>query len=156
MAELFSVEKAQEILNSGLAKAEELLKDTSKVDAVLISLEEKLKTLPTVGNSLASVPLMISMVKSYITKEYTLVSPKVIASLVSAFLYLITDKDLIPDKIPVVGHIDDIAVIALALKFVEPELKAFSEWRETKPAARTSEPEVHAEPAEPIESVEKE
>lgn len=155
MAELFSVEKAQEILDSGLAKAEELLKDTSKVDAVLITLEEKLKTLPTVGNSLASVPLMISMVKSYITKEYTVVSPKVVASLVSAFLYLITDKDLIPDKIPVVGHVDDIAVIALVLKFVEPELKAYSDWRAAKPAAaRTAEPE--AAPAEPVESIEKE
>ena len=133
MAELFSAEKAKEILDSGLAKAEEMLKDTSKIDAVLVTLEEKLKTIPTVGNSLANVPLMISMVKSYITKEYTLVSPKVIASIVSSFLYLITNKDLIPDNIPVVGHIDDIAVIALALKFVEPELKAYSEWRDNKP-----------------------
>ncbi len=130
MSELFSADKAKEILDSGLAKAEDLLKDTSKIDALLLRLENKLKEMPTVGNALSNVPLMIAMVKGYITKEYTKVSPKVVASIVSAFLYLVADKDLIPDYIPVVGHLDDIAVIALALKFVEPELKEFARWRD--------------------------
>jgi uncharacterized membrane protein YkvA (DUF1232 family) len=78
------------------------------------------------------VPLMIAMVKAWITKEYTEVSPKVIACLVGAIIYLIKQKDLISDKFPVIGIEDDLGVMALALKLCEPELTAFSEWRATK------------------------
>ena len=47
-------------------------------------------------------------------------------------IYLIKQKDLISDKIPVIGIADDLGVMALALKLCEPELTAFSEWRATK------------------------
>ena len=73
---------------------------------------------------------MIAMVKSYINGSYKEVSPKVIASLVAAFLYLVKRKDLIPDNIPLVGHVDDLAVLGVALKICEPELKAFAAWRD--------------------------
>jgi uncharacterized membrane protein YkvA (DUF1232 family) len=73
---------------------------------------------------------MISMVKSYITKEYTQVSPKVIATLVAGFIYVVKKKDLISDNIPVIGMTDDLGVLALALKFCEPELMAYKEFRD--------------------------
>ena len=56
--------------------------------------------------------------------------PKVLATIVAAFLYLVKGKDLIPDKIPIVGMADDLAVLGLALKFVEPELNAYRAWRD--------------------------
>ncbi len=130
MAVEFSAEKAKSILDSGLEKAQEMMKDTSKMDELLQNLEVKLKEIPYAGTTLARVPLTVALVKSYITKEYTEVSPKVIATLVSAFIYLVANKDLIPDRIPVAGHIDDIAVLALALKFVDPELKAYAAFRD--------------------------
>ena len=72
------------------------------------------------------------MVKSYITKEYSDVSPKVIATMVAAFLYLVKKKDIIPDNIPVLGMADDLAVLGLALKLSEPELAAFKDFRDGK------------------------
>lgn len=132
MSELFSPEKAKELLDGGLSKAQDLLKDTSKVDELLKELEDKLEEIPNVGNVLSNVPLMISMVKGYITKEYTEVSPKVIVTMLSAFVYLVKKKDIIPDNIPVLGQLDDIAVVGLALTFVEPELRAFEAWRDNK------------------------
>ena len=132
MSELFSPEKAKELLDGGLSKAQDLLKDTSKVDDLLKQLEDKLEEIPNVGNVLSNVPLMISMVKGYITKEYTEVSPKVIVTMLSAFVYLVKKKDIIPDNIPVLGQLDDIAVVGLALTFVEPELRAFEAWRDNK------------------------
>ena len=130
MSDMISLDKAKELLESGIGEAQELIKNPSKVDDLLVQLEQKLSGVPVAGTTLAEVPLMISMVKSYITKEYAEVSPKVIATIVAAFLYLVKKKDLIPDNIPVVGKLDDIAVVALALKFVEPELKAFAQWRD--------------------------
>ena len=119
----------EDILNESSQEAEDVLKDPSKVDEILMKIEEKLKDIPAVGNCLSEVPLMISMIKSYITKDYTNVSPKVIALMLGSFIYLIKKKDFIPDNRPFVGHIDDIAVLALAIKLSEPELKAFKEWR---------------------------
>ena len=125
----FSMEQAQEVLNTGIKEAEEVVKNPSKVDEILIQLEEKLKGVPVIGSTLADLPLMIAMIKAWIKKEYTVVSPKVIACLVGAILYLIKKKDIINDSVPFVGHMDDLAVMGLALKLSENELKAFAEWR---------------------------
>ena len=125
----FGMEQAQEVLNRGMAEAEEIVKSPSKVDEILLQLEEKMKAVPVIGSTLSDLPLMIAMIKAWIKKEYTVVSPKVIACLVGAILYLIKKKDLISDSIPIVGHVDDLAVMGLALKLSEKELKAFAEWR---------------------------
>ena len=125
----FDLNQAQELLNRGISEAQGIIQDPSKVDELLIQLEEKLKTVPVVGETLADIPLMIAMIKAWIKKEYTVVSPKVIACLVGGIIYLLNRKDLIPDSIPLIGITDDLAVMALALKLSEPELKAFSEWR---------------------------
>ena len=129
----FGVERAQEVLDNEIAEAEEVLKNPSRMDDILLQLEEKLKAVPVIGSTLSDVPLMIAMIKAWITKEYTVVSPKVIACLVGAVLYLIKRKDLISDSIPIVGHVDDLAVLGLALKLSEKELQAFSEWRNARP-----------------------
>ena len=130
------MEQAQELLDQGTEEAQEVIQNPSKVDEILLQLEEKLKEVPAIGSTLADLPLMISMVKAWITKEYTEVSPKVIACLVGAILYLLKKKDLISDGIPVIGIVDDIAVLALALKLSEPELKAYAAWRDAKGTAQ--------------------
>ena len=125
-----NLDQAQGLLNKGIEEAQKLIGNPSQVDELLMQLEEKLKAVPAIGETLSDLPLMIAMVKAWITKEYTVVSPKVIASLVGAVLYLLKKKDLIPDSIPLIGIADDLAVMGLALKMSEPELKAFSQWRE--------------------------
>ena len=125
----FNLDQAKGLLDQGIAEAQNLISNPSKVDDLLVQLEEKLKTVPAIGETLSDVPLMIAMVKAWIKKEYTVVSPKVIACLVGAVLYLVKKKDLIPDSIPLIGIADDLAVMGLALKLSEAELKAFAQWR---------------------------
>ena len=132
----FNMEQAQELLDKGVAEAQEVIQNPSKVDEILVQLEEKLKEVPKIGETLSEVPLMIAMIKAWITKDYTEVSPKVIACLVGAIIYLIKKKDLISDNIPVIGIADDLGVMGLALKLCEPELKAFAEWRAAKNAVQ--------------------
>ena len=122
-------EKAKEALAGLTEQAESLIRDPGRLEALLQELEKKLQEVPTVGNALSRVPLMISMIRSYITREYTEVSPKVIATLVASIVYLLKGKDLIPDDIPVVGYADDIAVFAAAFLIDEPELSAYAQWR---------------------------
>ena len=144
----YNREKAQQALDIGTAQAEEVIRDSAKMDDLMAELEEKLRAVPKIGETLADVPLMIGMVKGWITQEYTQVSPKVIACLVGAIIYLVKQKDLISDKIPIIGYVDDIAVLGLALKLSEPELKAFSEWRAAKKAGTAAAAETEGSAAE--------
>ena len=126
------MEKAKEALNGFKEQAEELLKDGSKVEELLRKAEERVKDVPGVGNALSKFPLMLSMIRGYITKEYTAVSPKVIITMLCALIYLISSKDLIPDSKPVIGMVDDVGVLAAAFAAVNPELEAYAKWREEK------------------------
>ena len=133
MAEEFSMDAAKQAIEEGIAQAQELLNDPEKIDALLGDIDQKIMGLPeTIKTGLIAIPTMASMIKAYVTKEYPEVSPKVVASMVAAFLYLVKGKDLLPDGIPVLGYADDLAVIALAVKLNEPELEAFKAWQETK------------------------
>ena len=128
------LEQVKGLLESSTAQAERIMNDPAAVDNILIQLEEKLKEVPAIGNTLSDLPLMIAMVKGYITQKYTKVSPKVIALLLGSFIYLVKKDDLISDKIPVLGIADDLAVLGLALKLSETELKEFSDWRKASSA----------------------
>ena len=94
-------------------------------------MEDALSHIPTIGETVSGFPVMIAMVKSWIKKEYA-VQPKVLATIISALLYLLKQNDLIPDSIPIVGYADDIAALMAALKFIEPELNEYRAWREAR------------------------
>ena len=126
------LEKAKEAIAGLTGQAEELIKDPGKIEALLKQFEEKVKEVPVAGDALSKVPLMISMIRSYITQEYTVVSPKVIVTLLAAIIYLLKGKDLIPDNIPVAGYADDLAVFVAAFMINEPELAAYAQWRGEK------------------------
>ena len=70
-----------------------------------------------------------------VRKEYTNVSANVILAVVGSFIYLVKRKDLIPDSIPFIGVLDDVAVLGLALEMVKPELKAFRDSKAERAAA---------------------
>ncbi|MBR1455752.1 MAG: DUF1232 domain-containing protein [Oscillospiraceae bacterium] len=123
-------EQAKKALENGIAEAQEMLKDPGKIDELLKQLEEKLKDVPVAGSVLSDVPQMVAMIKGYVTGAYTKVSVKVIATLVAAFIYVVKKQDLINDEIPVLGQLDDIAVLAAAFMLCEPELKEFAAWRD--------------------------
>jgi uncharacterized membrane protein YkvA (DUF1232 family) len=129
MSDIIDKEKAQEVLGNFSAQAEKVLDDEGQLETILKGAEDRLKTIPNVGQSLSRLPLMLSLIRSYIAKEYTNVSPKVVISMVSALIYLLKGKDLIPDKTPLIGYLDDIAVTGIALKLVEKELDDYSAWR---------------------------
>ena len=127
----FNTEQIKSMLENGAAQAEQILNDPSRVDEILMQLEAKLKEVPVIGETLSDLPLMIAMVKGWVTKDYTEVSPKVIALLLGSFIYLVKRNDLLDDRIPVIGIADDLAVLGLALKMSENELSAFKTWRES-------------------------
>ena len=84
-----NMDQVKSLLENSAVQAESILNDPSQVDDILIRLEAKLKEIPVIGETLSDLPLMIAMVKGYITKQYTQVSPKVVALMLGAFIYLL-------------------------------------------------------------------
>ena len=122
-----------EILNKATTEAKDFINNPSRLDQLLVNLENTLQKVPVIGDSVSELPTMIAMVKSWIKKEYA-VSGKVLATIIGAFIYVVKGNDLINDHIPVLGRADDIAVVALALKFVKPEVEAYKAWRDGRQA----------------------
>ena len=130
MAEMVNEESAQSILDIGMAQAKSMLGNPESIEDLLGQVKDKVSGLPgAAASSLAKVPLMGTMVKSYVTGEYTKISPKVVACVLGALIYLVKGRDLIPDSIPILGWVDDIAVVALAIKLNEKELREFEAWK---------------------------
>lgn len=127
-----SEEEAKKELEDKYDEAEELLKDKDKIEKFLEDLEDKLKTVPKLGDTLAKVPLMISLVRSYIKKEYTRVPVKTIIAIVGALLYVFMPIDSIPDSIPLIGYIDDAAVVNICLVLISSDLDDYRKWRKNK------------------------
>lgn len=121
-------EKAVEFYEKSSVEAKEILNDEKKMEDFLSKLKETLKTVPAEGTALEYAPIMISMVRSYVKKEYTQVSEESMNSIVVALLYFISPLDLIPDTLPGVGFVDDIIVISGCLDLVREDLEKFISW----------------------------
>ncbi|PNW26941.1 DUF1232 domain-containing protein [Formosa algae] len=69
------------------------------------------------------------MTRDYFKGDYTAVPWYIIAAVGSALLYVLSPIDTIPDIIPIVGYVDDAAVMALCLKFVHIEIDEYKKWK---------------------------
>ncbi len=112
------------------SKAEDILKDKNKFDKFLKELEIKLRKFPRIGNQLADLPVMISLVKDFATGKYKVVPVKSIVYMIMALLYFISPLDLVPDFIWGAGIADDATVLMLALKNCHGDIEAYREWKD--------------------------
>ena len=110
--------------------AEDLLKDKDKLNRFLERLEKKLSKIPIAGKYLSDIPVLVSLVKAYVRKEYTEIPLGSIIAIISALIYFLYPIDIIPDFIPMFGYADDAAVIAFAYKMVHDDVDEFKIWRE--------------------------
>ena len=121
--------KAQSVLESKYEEAARVLKDEDQIERLLQSLEKLLKDIPLAGEAISSLPVLISLVRSYVKKEYTDIPVGSVVAVVAAILYTVSTIDFIPDFIPVAGYLDDAAVIAVCLNHVSSEVEEYRAWR---------------------------
>ena len=111
-------------------QAEETVRDPDKLRQLLHNIESKLSTVPKVGEKLAAIPVFVSLLRSYQRKEYTEIPYKSLIAIAGALIYFLAPVDLIPDFIPVVGYVDDAAVLAFVLTQVKKDVDAYKQWRD--------------------------
>ena len=123
--------EAQKEYEKCFKEAEKLLANPDKLETFLQKLEKKLKVLPVVGTTFAIVPAMISLVRSYVKKEYTEVPLGTIVGIISALIYILSPIDLVPDVVPGAGYLDDAAILIACLKAgAEDDIKDYQKWRD--------------------------
>ncbi|MBW1851923.1 MAG: DUF1232 domain-containing protein [Deltaproteobacteria bacterium] len=74
--------------------------------------------------------LLFSLIKDYWKGAYREVSIWSILAFFFAIVYILYPIDILPDVIPVVGQIDDAAVLLSCLYFLEKDLYKYREWKQ--------------------------
>lgn len=78
--------------------------------------------------------LASDLLRDYATRRYRRIPYWAVTALAALALYLASPIDLIPDFIPGIGQIDDVAVLLIALRLLRKELDAYEAWRTTPDA----------------------
>lgn len=120
----------QDAFQQSTKQAEQMLEDENKTKDFLDTVEKKFASIKVIGKGLSQIPLMINLIRSYLKKEYTNVPIGSILAVLGALIYFLSPVDLIPDILPVIGKLDDAAVIGIALKLVSTDLECYAEWRQ--------------------------
>jgi uncharacterized membrane protein YkvA (DUF1232 family) len=74
--------------------------------------------------------LLISIVKDYRAGIFRKVPFGTIAAIVFTLIYVFNPLDLVPDVLPIIGQIDDAAVVAACMILVEQDLHSYKLWKE--------------------------
>ena len=86
---------------------------------------EKIMSNGTLSKFLKDVKVYFRMLSDVFSRRYTRVPRGTVAAIIGSLLYVLSPVDLIPDVIPVIGYLDDAAVLALCLKFVKHDVDEY-------------------------------
>lgn len=99
------------------------------------ALHAKLSEIPDRMQKLVNqVRLLLDLADDYATGRYRAVSWLSLGVAVVAALFFLSPADVIPDWIPVVGQLDDMAAIAIALKVLKRDMIKYCRFRGLDPA----------------------
>lgn len=74
--------------------------------------------------------LLIGLCLAWWRGEYRALGAQALLSVVAGLLYFLMPLDAVPDWLPGVGLLDDLAVLAWVLRTWDAELQAYRAWRE--------------------------
>ena len=73
--------------------------------------------------------LLTAIVKDYWSGAYRQVPYGVIASSVFTLIYVLNPFDIVPDVLPLIGQLDDVAVMGACLILIEMDLHKYKDWK---------------------------
>ncbi len=118
----------EELIKKGSPKITE--KDVEKVVNKSGEIEKKFRSRGPLQRFIDDGKLLISAVRDYWTGKYRKWPWGTIAAVVFTLIYVLDPWDLVPDVLPIIGEVDDAAVVAACLFLVERDLLAYKTWKE--------------------------
>ena len=105
-------------------------KDVEKVVNKSEEIKKKFSTKGPLSRFIEDGQLLIAIVKDYWSRAYRQVPYGVIASIVFTLIYVLNPFDLVPDMLPLIGQLDDVAVMGACLMLVEQDLHKYKDWKQ--------------------------
>jgi curved DNA-binding protein CbpA len=87
------------------------------------------KAYPALKKALGNVSELYSIFKDTVNGHYSL-DPTHLAMIGGGLLYFILPADFIPDFIPFIGYIDDLAVLTTIMNSLKEEISEYRNWKE--------------------------
>ncbi len=118
----------EELIKKGSPKITE--KDVVKVVDKSNEIEKKFRSRGPLQRFIDDGRLLIEVVKDYWTGKYRKLPWGTVAAIVFTLIYVLNPFDLVPDVLPIIGEVDDAAVLAACLFLVERDLLAYKQWKQ--------------------------
>ena len=118
---------SEEIVKDGAQNVTQ--KDIQKVISRSEELQRKFSARGPLARFVEDGKLLISIVKDYWAGAYRQVPYGVIASSVFTLIYVLNPFDMVPDVLPLIGQLDDVAVLGACLLMVEHDLHTYKDWK---------------------------
>ena len=80
----------------------------------------------------ADLQIILRLIKAWLAGGYKDISTKSIVILIGAILYFLNPFDAIPDTIPVLDYVDDVAVVGWIVKTLKDEIEKFRVWESAR------------------------
>ncbi|MVN76358.1 DUF1232 domain-containing protein [Hymenobacter sp. HMF4947] len=134
------------IFKKFLAAAEGYIKQPTRLKKLLVDAFNKAREKKELGalahEAWETLQSLFRLIKMSASGEYTGVPGTTVAAAVAVLIYFLSPIDLIPDFIPVIGLLDDMALVAWFSTSIKHELDKFHEWEEAKAATLVSDEEL--------------
>ena len=125
------------IFKKFIGAAEGYIKQPTRLKSLLTDAYKKASEKNDVGTlaheAWDTLQTMFRLIKASVSGEYTGVPTSTVAAAVAVLIYFISPIDLIPDFIPVLGLLDDVALVAWFSTTLKHEMDRFQEWELTRP-----------------------
>lgn len=110
-------------------RAERIARHPRRVRKVVREAYDKMaKHGDEIGQIRADLPVLLRLVRAWIGGDYRRIPLKAIVLVLAAALYFVNPLDLIPDFLPIIGYLDDAAVIGYVLRTLHDEVERFRDW----------------------------
>jgi uncharacterized membrane protein YkvA (DUF1232 family) len=73
------------------------------------------------------------MVRDYWGRKYRQIPYGTVAAAAFTLIYVLNPLDLVPDVLPIIGQVDDAAVVAACLMLVQQDLRTYRQWKLAQP-----------------------
>jgi uncharacterized membrane protein YkvA (DUF1232 family) len=126
------------IFKKFISAAEGYIKQPTRLKSLLTDAYKKASEKNDVGTlaheAWETLQTMFRLIKASVSGEYTGVPTSTVAAAVAVLIYFLSPIDLIPDFIPVLGLLDDVALVAWFSTTLKHEMDKFHEWELTRPS----------------------
>lgn len=118
---------------SAKRKAASLAKDVNQVSHLVNEATAKAKNnRHAIKRFAEALNTLLRLVKAWRKGNYKKVPRRTILWAIATIVYFVNPFDVVPDFFPVVGYLDDAAVLGFVMNSIEQDIDDFQAWENTK------------------------